>query len=78
MKTAISIPNNVFESAEKLAALLGSSRSQLYTKAVEKYIDDHNKSSVTDKLNKVYASHGSDLDKNLAKLQSQSIFKENW
>jgi predicted transcriptional regulator len=34
MKTAISIPDDVFERAERLAKLVGKSRSQLYCDAV--------------------------------------------
>lgn len=33
MKTAVSIPDNIYTSAEKLAKRLGKSRSQLYTQA---------------------------------------------
>ena len=54
MKTAISIPDPVFRSAEHLAARLGVTRSQLYTKAlsglVEKYRDD----LVTSISNEIY------------------------
>ena len=35
MKTAISIPDEVFRSAERLAQRLGVSRSELYAKAVD-------------------------------------------
>lgn len=35
MKTAISLPDSVFEEAEALAQQLGLSRSELYTKALK-------------------------------------------
>lgn len=38
MKTAISIPDDVFERAERTAARLGWSRSQLYTRAVAAFL----------------------------------------
>lgn len=38
MKTAISVPDDVFADAERLAARLGWSRSQLYAKAVEAFV----------------------------------------
>ncbi len=77
MKTAISIPDNVYESAEKLASRLGQSRSQLYTKALSSYVDKHNDKHVTAKLNQVYDSEDSQLDPVILKLQSQSQLKNN-
>jgi metal-responsive CopG/Arc/MetJ family transcriptional regulator len=38
MKTAISLPNDVFESADELAQRLGISRSELYATAVAEYL----------------------------------------
>lgn len=75
MKTAISIPDPVFRSAEHLAARLGVTRSQLYTKAlsglVEKYRDD----LVTQRLNEIYGPGGeaSGLDSKIAALQHRTL-----
>ena len=77
MKTAISIPDAVFESAEKLAHQLGESRSKLYTKAVKSYIERQQGSEVTKKLNEVYSIEASKLDPVLANLQTQSLIKNN-
>lgn len=38
MKTAISIPDPLFERAERQAAALGVSRSEFYSSAVERYL----------------------------------------
>lgn len=38
MKTAISIPDEVFAEAERVARRLGMSRSELFTKAVQAYL----------------------------------------
>jgi len=54
MKTAISIPNNVFEQAESLARKLKVSRSELYTEAVKVYLKENHTEDVTTKLNEVY------------------------
>ena len=77
MKTAISIPDSVYESAEKLARRLGQSRSELYTKAVKSYIEKQQDSGVTEKLNEVYGTEASRLDPVLANLQIQSWIKNN-
>jgi metal-responsive CopG/Arc/MetJ family transcriptional regulator len=78
MKTAISIPDNVYESAEKLATRLGKSRSQLYTQAVSSYISQHRSENVTTKLNEVYSKNDSNPDLLLADLQFRSLSKEEW
>ena len=41
MKTAISIPDPIFQAAEEAAARLSMSRSQLYTKAVAAFVEIH-------------------------------------
>jgi metal-responsive CopG/Arc/MetJ family transcriptional regulator len=77
MKTAISIPDAVYESAEKLARRLGESRSELYTKAVKSYIERQQDNKVTEKLNEVYRTETSKLDPVLENLQVQSWVKNN-
>src|SRR6266511_1777128 len=41
MKTAISIPDDVFEEAERLATELQTSRSQLYSRALQEFVARH-------------------------------------
>jgi predicted transcriptional regulator len=55
MKTAISIPDEVFQAAERLAAALRQSRSQLYSRAVREYVARHSEDSVTAALDAVCA-----------------------
>lgn len=80
MKTAVSIPDPVFRSAEKLAARLGVSRSQLYARALASLVEQHSEDVITSKLNEVYGPDGeeSSLDKELILLQSRSIAREKW
>jgi metal-responsive CopG/Arc/MetJ family transcriptional regulator len=78
MKTAISIPDNVFASAEQLADRLGQSRSQLYTLAVKNYLAEHKGDHVTEKLDEVYDNAAATLDTELAQLQSVSLPRETW
>ncbi len=80
MKTAISIPEPVFRSAEKLATRLGVSRSELYAKAVAALVEKHREDLVTAQLNEVYgpAGEGSELDEQLAALQYRSLAREKW
>jgi metal-responsive CopG/Arc/MetJ family transcriptional regulator len=78
MKTAISIPDPVFEAAEKFARRIGVSRSQLYTKAVKEYLKEHPNRSVTKKLNEVYSEEPSHLDRTDHELQYSSLQKDEW
>ena len=78
MKTAISIPDKVFNSAEKLANRLGQSRSQLYTQALNSYLDKHRGDNVTKKLDEVYTRMDSRLSTTIQILQSQTIPKDKW
>ena len=51
MKTAISLPDDLFESADALAERLGLSRSELYATAVAEYLAKHRDEDVTGRLN---------------------------
>ena len=53
MKTAISIPDDVFADAEELARELKKSRSRLYVDAVREYIARHSAESITEALDRV-------------------------
>ncbi|MEH1890613.1 MAG: ribbon-helix-helix domain-containing protein [Nostoc sp.] len=78
MKTAISLPDSVFEEAEALATELGVSRSELYTKALKAYLRKYNRNQMLNQLNTVYSEESSELDPVLAKLQFMSLPREDW
>jgi len=78
MKTAISIPDDVFSRAERFAHRRKMTRSALFTQAVDEYLQHHRDDDVTQKLNEVYASEDSSLDPVFARLQSLSLPKEEW
>jgi metal-responsive CopG/Arc/MetJ family transcriptional regulator len=78
MKTAISLPDPVFEQAEALAQQLGLSRSELYTKALQSYLKRYNREQTLLKLNQVYAKESSDLDPVITKMQFMSLPREDW
>jgi metal-responsive CopG/Arc/MetJ family transcriptional regulator len=53
MKTAVSIPNDVFERAERLARRTKRSRSQLYADAVKEYVSRHAPDEITNAMDRV-------------------------
>jgi metal-responsive CopG/Arc/MetJ family transcriptional regulator len=78
MKTAISLPDPLFEAAEALAARLSMSRSQLYGAALEAYLRSHRDEGITERLNRLYADEPSELDPVIARIQSASLRREEW
>ena len=58
MKTAISVPDELFADAERLAKVLKTSRSQLYSNALREYVARHAPDQVTESLNEVCADVG--------------------
>lgn len=75
MKTAISIPDRVFLSAEQLASRLGVSRSELYSKALAALVDKHRDDLITSRLNEIYGPgrESSSLDAGIASLQHRTL-----
>jgi hypothetical protein len=66
VKTAISIPDATFERAEHKARALGMSRSEFFTRAATRYLDELDAASVTDQIDHALAAlegdDGSALD----------------
>jgi metal-responsive CopG/Arc/MetJ family transcriptional regulator len=56
MKTAISLPDELYEDVEQTARAMGIPRSQLFARAVEEYIRRHRRERVTERLNEVYGA----------------------
>lgn len=80
MKTAVSIPDRVFLSAEKLAVRLGVSRSELYSKALATLVEKHREDIITSQLNELYGPGGEDssLSREDSVLQARSLRREKW
>ncbi len=80
MKTAISIPDPLFQAAEQLAAKMGLSRSELYRRAVTRYLASHSEFVVREALDKLYGEDAglSRLDTAIEYLQNVSLPEEEW
>jgi metal-responsive CopG/Arc/MetJ family transcriptional regulator len=78
MKTAISIPDEIYQSADQLAKRLGMSRSELYSKAVSFFIEAHQNEEVTRALDKIYDKETSEIDPVIGVMQLKSMPKEEW
>ena len=78
MKIALSIPDDLFESAETLVKRLGVSRSRLYAAALAEYVAKHQTRKVTARLDAVYATEESGLDRSLRRAQARSLPRDSW
>lgn len=78
MKAEISVPNPVFQAAERLAKELNVSLSEFYTAALAAYVAIHQNGDVTRRLDEVYATEQSTLEPEMMAIQIASIGEETW
>ena len=78
MKTAISIPDDVFEVAERLARRTKKSRSQLFSDAVREYVARHAADQVTDAMDRVCAQLNQTSDKFVAAAAARILERAEW
>ena len=80
MKTAISIPTPLFEAADQLARRLGISRSELYRRAVRRFLDQYSRDVVRETLDDIYGEEedASRLDPAVEYLQDASLDRDDW
>jgi len=78
MKTAVSIPDELFESAEQFAQRRRLSRSELYATALRQYLQEHRSQAITEQLNAIYDSEHSTLDPAFACAQTSSLPQDTW
>lgn len=78
MKVAVSIPDSVFERADRLARELQTSRSELYAAALTEYLGVRDADAVREKLDAVYAADPGSVDPAFARAQSEVLDDETW
>lgn len=78
MKTAISLPDELFSAADALAGRLGVSRSELYATALAEFVAKYNDREVTARLDRLYSTEPSTLDPGLRRAQHRSLGRDDW
>jgi len=73
MKTAVSLPDQLYEEAERTAQNLGIPRSQLFAKALEEFIASHKRENVTERLNRVYSNISKNEFEGISNIGIESI-----
>jgi metal-responsive CopG/Arc/MetJ family transcriptional regulator len=78
MKTAVSIPNEVFAKAERLARRSNRSRSELFSAALSEYVARHAPDEVTEAMNRVCDDVGEQNDRFVAAAGRRVLECSEW
>lgn len=78
MKTAVSLPDELFASTDALARRLGLSRSALVAAALSEFIARHRSAKVSERLDAVYAAEDSRVDGSAAAAQRRVMRRSEW
>ncbi|SRR6266851_805747 len=78
MKTAVSIPDEVFEGAERLARRTKRSRSRLFSDALKEYLARHAPDEVTEAMNKACAEIGDAEDAFVSSAARRVLEQSEW
>jgi metal-responsive CopG/Arc/MetJ family transcriptional regulator len=78
MKVAVSIPDPIFQQAERVSRRMRVPRSQLYARALEAYVREHSGEEITQRLNEVYANVSSSLEPAVEAVSLEVLRREKW
>ena len=78
MKTAVSIPDEVFDKADRLARRMKKSRSELYSRALAEYLARHSPDPVTEAMDQVCADLGAKTDDFVSTASRRILERSEW
>jgi len=78
MKTAVSIPDDVFEKAERFAKRANRSRSEVFAAALREYVSRHSPDEITDAMNRVCSELGEQRDVFVNAAGKRLLRKTEW
>jgi predicted transcriptional regulator len=78
MKTAVSIPDEVFAKAERLARRSKRSRSEVFSAALSEYVARHSPDEVTEAMDRVCADVGEQADRFVAAAGRRVLERSEW
>jgi len=78
MKTAVSIPDDVFERAERVARRARQSRSEVFSRALREYVARHVPDEVTETMDRVCAEVGELRDPFVAVAGRRTLERSEW
>ena len=78
MKTAVSIPDDVFEKVERFAHRAKRSRSEVFSAALREYMARHSPDEVTVAINQALENIGNQKDEFVAAAARRVLEKTEW
>jgi predicted transcriptional regulator len=78
MKTAISLPDELFAAADALADKLEMSRSRLIAVALAEYVARHRAGRVTERLDAVYSVEESRQEPSVRSAGARTLRRADW
>ncbi len=78
MKTAVSVPDDVFEGAERLARRERRSRSDVYSAALREYVARHSPDEVAEALDRVLTEVGEGIDPFVLAASRRTLQSTEW
>jgi len=78
MKTAVSIPDDIFRDSDRLARRLGTSRSRLYARALTDFLARHGEEEMTQGMNQVVDQAGPGVDGFVREASRQALRNVEW
>ena len=78
MKTAVSIPDEVFAKVERLARRARRSRSEVFSAALREYVARHTPDEVTEAMNRVCAAVNDEHDDFVTAAARRVLERTEW
>jgi antitoxin MazE6 len=78
MKTAVSIPDDLYLGAERLARRTKKSRSRLFSDALREYLVHHAPDEVTEAMNRACAEAGETKDPFVSSAARRTLERSEW
>jgi len=78
MKTAVSIPNELFDVAERLARRTRKSRSRLFSDALREYVARRSPDKITEAMDEAVAEIGESNDPFVAAVSRRRLEQSEW
>lgn len=78
MKTAISLPDELFVIADDFAKSMGMSRSELYAAAIRAYITNNTKADLVTRINAACEKIDTALPRDMASVSRKKLLETEW
>jgi predicted transcriptional regulator len=78
MKTAVSLPDDIYEEMERLARERNVPRDELYAEALREYVARRGARALTDAIDRALEGAGADADPGLSAAARRTLERSEW